>query len=201
MRIKGGVWDWAWRMERRDGWLLQMSRRVSVGQGMELIEGLLPGQLVRVVVTGTTAGGRIIQLSLDKETILKAQLNEVSNVSSILPGQQVSALVTAIMPNGLNVKLCGFFDGTIDLAHLALAGEDIEEKYKVGKKVCLSKVSHLTSRSKRGFCTITPRSRRVDSDCRCFNTSSTSLHLWRMASPSKRLSLLARFSTPSLSSG
>jgi len=77
-----------------------------------------------------------LQLSLDPAVLLKAQLTEASNVASILPGHLVSALVTAVVPSGLNVKICGFFDGTIDLTHLDLKGEDIDEKYKLGKKVC-----------------------------------------------------------------
>lgn len=106
---------------------------------------LLPGQLVRVAVTGSTAGGRVVQLTLDSQAVLKGQLAEVSNVASILPGHQVSVLVTAVVPNGLNVKICGFFDGTIDFAHLGLAGEDIEEKYRVGKKVSLVMVMCLNA--------------------------------------------------------
>jgi len=56
-------------------------------------------------------------------------------VGSILPGHLVTALVTAVVPSGLNVQVCAFYDGTIDLAHLGLAGSDIDDKYKVGKKV------------------------------------------------------------------
>ena len=82
-----------------------------------------------------TAGGRVIHLTLDPPTLLKAQLSEVSNVGSILPGHLVSALITAVVPSGLNVKVCGFFDGTIDLIHLGLAGADIDEKFNIGKKV------------------------------------------------------------------
>lgn len=96
-------------------------------------------------ITGTTAGGRIIQLSLDRSLYTKTSLSEVSNIASILPGQLVAALITAVVPSGLNLKICGFFDGTIDLAHLNLKGEDIDEKYKIGKKV-----SALVSDNNRG---------------------------------------------------
>ena len=93
---------------------------------------------MRVAVTGSTAGGRVMQLTLDPAVILKAQLSEVTEVASILPGQQASVLVTAVAPNGLNVKVCGFFDGTIDFAHLGLGEEDIELKFRIGSKVRLS---------------------------------------------------------------
>jgi rRNA biogenesis protein RRP5 len=79
-----------------------------------------------------------MQLTLDPAVILKAQLSEVTEVASILPGQQASVLVTAVAPNGLNVKVCGFFDGTIDFAHLGLGEEDIELKFRIGSKVRLS---------------------------------------------------------------
>lgn len=103
----------------------------------EIPEGvaLLPGQLVRTTVSAVTAGGRVLQLSPDLQNATKAQLNEVSNVASVLPGHLVNSLVTAVMPSGLNVKIGGFYDGTIDLAHLNLGEEDIDDKFKVGKKV------------------------------------------------------------------
>jgi rRNA biogenesis protein RRP5 len=96
---------------------------------------LVSGQLVPATIAGSTAGGRILQLSLDSSLYTKTSLGEVSNIASILPGHLVSALITAVVPSGLNLKVCGFFDGTIDLAHLNLKGEDIDEKYKIGKKV------------------------------------------------------------------
>ncbi len=54
----------------------------------------------------------------------------------MLPGQLVSALITAVIPfSGLNVKIAGFYDGTIDMTHLGLDGKDIEQVYKIGKRV------------------------------------------------------------------
>lgn len=43
--------------------------------------------------------------------------------------------MTAVVPSGLNVKICGFYDGTIDLAHLGLGEDDIEDRYNIGKKI------------------------------------------------------------------
>ena len=68
----------------------------------------------------------------------------ITSRAHLLPGHLVSALITAVVPSGLNVKVCGFFDGTIDLAHLALGEEDIEDKYKLGKKVGTAPSALLT---------------------------------------------------------
>lgn len=96
---------------------------------------IVPGQLLAVSMADVTAGGRVVQLSIEAERLVGSPLGEVSNVGSILPGHLVSALVTAVVPSGLNVKVCGFFEGTVDLAHVDAGGEDLEEKYKIGKKV------------------------------------------------------------------
>jgi ribosomal protein S1 len=72
------------------------------------------------------------------------QLTEASNVSSVLPGSLVSALITAVVPSGLNVKICGFYDGTIDLTHLGIGDEEVESKFKIGKKVRLLAVKSKT---------------------------------------------------------
>jgi rRNA biogenesis protein RRP5 len=59
----------------------------------------------------------------------------VSNIGSLLPGTLVSALITAVVPSGLNVKLCGFYDGTIDVSHLGLGEDEIDSRFKIGKKL------------------------------------------------------------------
>lgn len=66
---------------------------------------------------------------------LTPQISEVSTVGSIIPGSVVSALITNVLPNGLNVRVCGFFDGTVELAHLAIGDQDVEDAFKVGKRV------------------------------------------------------------------
>jgi rRNA biogenesis protein RRP5 len=60
-------------------------------------------------------------------------LNEVTNVTSILPGELVQCLITGVSPLGLNVQVLGYFDGTIDEYHLP-PGEPTD-KFKAGKKV------------------------------------------------------------------
>ena len=61
------------------------------------------------------------------------QLNKVTNVTSILPGELVQCLITGISPLGLNVQVLGYFDGTIDEYHLPPG--DPTENFKAGKKV------------------------------------------------------------------
>ncbi|WWD20117.1 hypothetical protein CI109_104592 [Kwoniella shandongensis] len=96
---------------------------------------LIPGQLLPSTIKSLTAGGRVVQLSLDPLELSRNIVGEVSTVESIVPGHCVSALITAVVPSGLNVKVCGFFDGTIDIAHLPLGEADVESKYKIGKKI------------------------------------------------------------------
>ncbi|BEI83321.1 hypothetical protein CcaverHIS002_0311890 [Cutaneotrichosporon cavernicola] len=100
------------------------------------VEGeLIPGQLLPSIVKKATAGGRVLQLSTDPQTLIHSCLTEVSNIGSLLPGSLVSSLITAVVPSGLNVKICGFYDGTIDLAHLSLGEDEIDSRFKIGKKL------------------------------------------------------------------
>ena len=101
---------------------------------------MVPGQLLTTTISTPIGSSRVVQLSLDSTALARAQVTEVSEVGSLVPGHLVLALITAVIPSGLNVKICGFYDGTIDLAHLDLKGSDIDEKYKIGKKV-LSSIS------------------------------------------------------------
>lgn len=61
------------------------------------------------------------------------QLGTATSISSVLPGALVTALVTATLSSGLNVKFFGYFDGTIDLFHLN--HQDPETDFKVGQKI------------------------------------------------------------------
>lgn len=112
---------------------------------------LVPGQLVATTVTSVAAGGRVVNLSLDPEAVSRAQISEVSNVGSLLPGHQVSALITAVVPSGLNVKVCGFYDGTLELSHLGLGDEAIEERFKIGKKLRARVIYENLSSTPRQF--------------------------------------------------
>lgn len=57
-------------------------------------------------------------------------MTEVSSVSSILPGSLVSCLVTTANAVGVNVRIMGFFDGTIEQQHFERSAEP-----KIGAKV------------------------------------------------------------------
>ncbi|ODO00747.1 rRNA biogenesis protein RRP5 [Cryptococcus wingfieldii CBS 7118] len=96
---------------------------------------LIPGQLVPSTISSIAAGGRLVQLTLNPTELVRSQVSEVSTVGSLVPGHLVTALITAVVPSGLNVKVAGFFDGTLDFAHLPLGEDDVEEKYKIGKKI------------------------------------------------------------------
>ncbi|KAI5448963.1 rRNA biogenesis protein rrp5 [Naganishia albida] len=117
----------------------------AIDLGLKDVEGFLKkedaatktlfvGQVLDFVVT--SSNGRLAQLTID-ETQNKRTLGPdvYTNVSSILPGHLVNCLITAIIPAGLNVKISGFFDGTIDLTHLGIGDKDIEKEFKLGKKI------------------------------------------------------------------
>lgn len=55
----------------------------------------------------------------------------MSSVTSVLPGALVQALITSVNPDGLNLQVLGFFEGTVGRLHL----EQDPDAYKVGKKV------------------------------------------------------------------
>ncbi|WVQ79413.1 hypothetical protein IAT38_001510 [Cryptococcus sp. DSM 104549] len=112
---------------------------------------LIPGQLLPATIKSLAAGGRVVHLGLDPVELSRAQISEVTTVGSIVPGHLVTALITAVVPSGLNVKVAGFYDGTIDLAHLPLGDEDVEEKYKIGKKVRARVIYDNTASTPRGF--------------------------------------------------
>lgn len=54
-------------------------------------------------------------------------------MTSVLPGLLVQSLVTAVLSDGLNLQILGFFGGTVDLFHAGT--NDPETKYKVGQKL------------------------------------------------------------------
>lgn len=118
--------------------LLDVSWSIVVHRRFEPTRTAAPivvGQLLPLLTEALTAGGRVAQLSLDPALLRDTTLGEVASVGSILPGHLVSALITAVLPNGLNVKVCAFFDGTLDLAHLGVSAAELGAKYKVGRKV------------------------------------------------------------------
>lgn len=66
-------------------------------------------------------------------SICLLQVSELSSVASVLPGILVNALITAVLPAGLNVQVLGYFEGTLDHYHLGLG--DVVGRFKLGDKV------------------------------------------------------------------
>ena len=54
-------------------------------------------------------------------------------MTSIVPGSLVSCLITSIQPQGINLQVLGFFNGTIDQFHLPPG--DADDNFKTGQKV------------------------------------------------------------------
>lgn len=112
---------------------------------------LVVGQIVDSVVDTITPTARLAQLSLDAKTVSRTILSEASTVSSVLPGHLVMALITAVVPSGLNVRICGFFDGTIDLTQLGIGKGDIDSSFKVGKKIKARIINDYLATSPKRF--------------------------------------------------
>lgn len=99
-------------------------------------KGLHVGQVVVCRLTKIHSNERTVSVAVEWADIASTTLDSVSSITSLLPLQLVPALVTAVMPQGLNVKFHGYYDGTIDRFHLPIsAGDDIAEHYKEGQKV------------------------------------------------------------------
>ncbi|QRV97232.1 rRNA biogenesis protein RRP5 [Ceratobasidium sp. AG-Ba] len=112
----------------------------TVDLGLSDISGFIPasdtkhlsvGQVVSTTVTKISENKRLATLSTDSEVICAAAMTEATSANSLLPGALVSALVTAIVPSGLNIQILGFFQGTIELFHLPGGIESV----KLGDKI------------------------------------------------------------------
>ncbi|KAG8680586.1 rRNA biogenesis protein rrp5, partial [Ceratobasidium sp. 394] len=114
----------------------------TVDFGLADISGFIPsknatnkqftiGQVVSATVSKVSETKRLATLSVKFEDVRDAALTEATSVHGLLPGVLVSALVTAIVPSGLNVQILGFFNGTIELFHLPGG----IQKFKMGDKV------------------------------------------------------------------
>ncbi|KAH9944184.1 nucleic acid-binding protein [Epithele typhae] len=79
------------------------------------------GQLLDVAVSKMSANGRTCTVIVDPKVVTTVALSEISSVTSVLPGDLVQSLITAVQPDGLVVQVLGFFDGTIDQLHLSPA--------------------------------------------------------------------------------
>ena len=70
-------------------------------------------------------------------------------MTSILPGTLVQSLVTAVVPDGLNLQVLGYFGGTVDQYHLVPG--DPEANYKVGQKLKARVLYDITASSPPRF--------------------------------------------------
>lgn len=91
------------------------------------------GSLVDVSVEKLAEDGRTCLFTANEMEFKTTILKSITNVSSVLPGILVQALVTSITPSGLVVQILGSFDGTIDLYHLPVGSSPSE--FKLGKKI------------------------------------------------------------------
>lgn len=140
---KGFVLPVAIRSREDHGFLLD--------SGVDDISGFAPfdkvdldsvylGQVLNATVGSVASGGRSFTASLKSRDVQNAVLGPESAPSSaaLIPGSQVSALITASLPTGLNAKLWGMFDATMDSFHLPAplpSGKEMHEVYKVGSKI------------------------------------------------------------------
>ncbi|KAI5124164.1 hypothetical protein M0805_000972 [Coniferiporia weirii] len=107
------------------------------------------GSLVNAVVDKLAEDGRTCIFNAEKANFETSILKEVQNVSSVLPGVMVQALITSISPSGLVVQVLGSFDGTIDLYHLP-SGSSLSD-FGVGKKVKARILYDIVGTSPRQF--------------------------------------------------
>ncbi|KAI0066486.1 nucleic acid-binding protein [Artomyces pyxidatus] len=109
---------------------------LSFKDAKAIIEGpskLPVGQIIDVSVSKMSSNGRTCNVTVAPATLRKASLSEVTNVTSVLPGELVQCLITSISSIGINVQVLGFFDGTVDEFHLPEG--DPSDHFKLGQKL------------------------------------------------------------------
>ncbi|PCH33915.1 nucleic acid-binding protein [Wolfiporia cocos MD-104 SS10] len=112
-------------------------------------DALFVGQLLDVCVTKLSANGRTCTVSVDAASVSTASLSEVTGVTSVLPGTLVQSLITAVLPDGLNLQILGYFGGTVDLFHLPPGSPG--DNYKAGQKVKARVLYDISSSSPPRF--------------------------------------------------
>lgn len=88
------------------------------------------GQVVNGSIVNVVESGKSISASLKQNKIVSSQLSVAPTISALMPGNLIKALIIATSPSGLNVKLFGLFDGTIDAFHM-----DHEHDYQIGQHI------------------------------------------------------------------
>lgn len=76
--------------------------------------------------------GKVCYQPIPLTKLNPCQVSEVTTVSSVLPGSLVQALVTAVVSDGLNLQILGFFGAMADEFHLP---NTPKKSLKVGERV------------------------------------------------------------------
>ncbi|TKY90910.1 hypothetical protein EX895_000908 [Sporisorium graminicola] len=99
-------------------------------------KSLQVGSVVFAKITKIPENQRSFEATLDPKTVSTSPIKHAPSITAILPGTLTKVLITASLPTGLNVKLFGMFDATIDRFHLPELpeGKDIPDVYKEGSK-------------------------------------------------------------------
>ncbi|SPO21291.1 related to RRP5 - processing of pre-ribosomal RNA [Ustilago trichophora] len=99
-------------------------------------KSLQVGSVVFAKITKIPENKRSFEATLDPKTVTNSPIKHAPGITAILPGTLTKVLITAALPTGLNVKLFGMFDATIDRFHLPELPEnkDIPDVYKEGSK-------------------------------------------------------------------
>lgn len=100
-------------------------------------ESMQPGNVLLCQVLSKS--GKVAQLTTLKDKIGQVQNvpSDATTINTFLPGTAVELMVNEISGRGLAGKVMGSLDVTADLIHSGAGPQavDLEEKYKVGKKV------------------------------------------------------------------
>ncbi|KAF9229085.1 hypothetical protein BS17DRAFT_804934 [Gyrodon lividus] len=89
------------------------------------------GALIDASILKMSSNGRMCTVTNDPTVFASSSISEVTNVTSVLPGTLVHSLVTAVVQDGLNLQILGFFDATVDEYHLSNA----HKSPKLGQKI------------------------------------------------------------------
>ncbi|CDZ96721.1 rRNA processing protein Rrp5 [Phaffia rhodozyma] len=97
------------------------------------------GHLINCTVTSVAENKRTCTFTLSPIKQSQSTLTNLTSITSLLPGALCSAIITAVIPDsGLNLKLLGFFSGSVDTYHLPAnidLAKEAEGALKVGKKI------------------------------------------------------------------
>lgn len=88
------------------------------------------GQVVLPAVTSWSPSKRHLTAELQHKSVASASPEIAPSSTALIPGNLIKALVTNESSAGLNVKLFGMFDGTVDALHM-----DPAASYRIGQRI------------------------------------------------------------------